>query len=238
MIACGQNQPSESQTDEICEPLNQRHEEIKDTVFQLIDTDIKLPKVNGDIIDQQSWTDKNGTWHCVLTELIDVPNEFAEFRLYKFKENQQGTLLEQQVYIDSISCGAADVVAESDTKKLIISDIDNDNKGEVTFAYTLSCTYDVSPQRRILIVNIDRSMHRLVGYTLDYGPAVPDPNDLNLENYEKDENGYWPPPVTSGRYESEKEFSQLSDTFLIHAKKIWLEILNAEYDIIQKEMKN
>ena len=236
LTACGQNHSSESQADEKSEVLNKSDKEIKETVFQLIDSDINLPEVKGNIVDQQSWIDKIGTWHCVLTELIDVPNEFAEFRLYKFKQDQQGRPLEQQMYIDSTSCGEADIVAESDTKKLIITDIDSNNKAEVTFAYTLSCTYDVSPQRRILIVNIDSSIHKLIGYTLDYGPVIPDTNDLNLKNYEKDEDGYWYPPITAGRYESEDDFSQLSDDFLTHAKNTWLDILKVESVVKQKEM--
>jgi hypothetical protein len=236
LTACGHPYSSESQTDEKNEVLNESNKKIKKIVFQLIDSDINLSEVTGNIVDQQSWVDKTGTWHCLLTELIDVPNEFAEFRLYKFKEYHQGKPIEQQVYIDSTSCREADIVAESNTKKLIITDIDSNNKAEVSFAYTLSCTYDVSPQRRILIVNIDSSNHKLIGYTLGYSPVIPDTNDLNLKNYKKNKDGYWHLPIMAGRYESEDDFNQLPDNFLTHAKNTWLDILKVEYDIKQKEM--
>lgn len=236
LTACGQNSTSEPQFDETNNNLIQSEELNKETKFQLIDQNIQLPSVKGDVVNQQSWIDNNGTWYCLLTELIDAPNEFAEFRLYKFKEDSVGKFIEYYVYVDSISCGEADIVAESDTKKILITDVDKNNEAEVTFAYTLSCTYDVSPQRRILIVNIDSSIHKLVGFTLDYGPLIPDSSDLNLENYEKDEDGYWYPPITAGRYVSEIEFKQLPNAFLTHAKNTWLSILKVEHDIKQKEM--
>lgn len=236
LTACGQNYTSESQSDEDNHNLIQSEEINNETKFQLINQNILLPPVKGDIVSQQSWIDNNGKWHCLLTELIDVPNEFAEFRLYKFKENSIGKFIEYFVYRDSISCGEADIVAESNTKELIVTDVDENDIAEVTFAYTLSCTYDVSPQRRILIVNIDSSLHKLVGFTLDFDSLIPDSNDLSLENYEKDEDDYWYPPITAGRYENEIDFKQLPSTFLTHAKNTWLSILKVEHDFKQKKM--
>jgi hypothetical protein len=234
--ACGQNATSESPTTDAADTIDMSSEDEVRPAFELMIMDMEHPFVEGNIVDRKCWTDRIGTWCCVWTETIDTPNEFAEFRLYKFKEDSILGLQLSHLYLDSMSCGEADIVTRSDTKQLIITDINNDEIGEVTFAYTLSCTYDISPQRRVLVVNLDTIVYKLVGFTLDYGAPVPDTNDLNLEQYPKDEAGFWFEPTTAGRYTNDNDFESLPDIFLIHAKNVWLDILRMEYQQKQKEM--
>jgi len=234
--ACGQNATSESPTIDDTDTVDLPSTDQGRPGFQLRTADIEHPMVKGTVVDRKCWIDRSGTWCCVWTETVDIPNEFAEFRLYKFKEDSIRGFQLGHLYLDSMSCGEADIVAHSDTKQLIITDINKDEIGEVTFAYTLSCTYDISPQRRVLVVNLDTTVYRLVGYTLDYGAPVPDTNDLNLEQYPKDEAGFWFEPTTAGRYTNDNDFESLPDIFLIHAKYVWLDILKREYHEKQKEM--
>ena len=233
LTACVSKPSTESVEKQQIETSVQASDSVEGIVLESMDTKGNLPLVEGTLVDQQSWTDNGGTWYCALTQQIDIPNEFATFRWYKFKQDQNGNLAEFQVYIDSLNCGDADIIAKIDTRKMLLTDLDNDNRAELTFVYTLSCTYDISPQRRILVINRDSSMHKLSGFTLDAFYPIPKENDLNLQNFEKDEDDYWIPPVLAGRYENESDFSSLPDSFLTHAKTIWFNILKTDKEELE-----
>ncbi len=205
-------------------------------IFQMIRLEQRLPNVSGTIVDQRTWTDKNGTWTAIYTEVIDVPNEFAEFRLYKFRQDSRMEWNLNELYVDSLSCGEGDIVAQNDSKSLFISDVDANDVGEVMFAYTLNCTYDVSPQRRVLVLIRDSTIHKLVGNTLDFGSPIPDSTDFNLEKYPKNDYGSWFIPITAGRYHDDNNFENIPDAFLVHAHKLWLDMLTRDYEYMEREM--
>ena len=188
--------------------------------------DIRKENIIGSIVHQQSWTDSRGKWNAIVTiAKSKALEERGEIRFYKFNEDKDGIAELWHEYVDTLSCGEADLVTAVDTKRLIVSDVDGNGLAEVTFVYTLSCTYDVSPQRRLLVMSVDSSVHMLEGYTLDYGSKIPEQQDLTLEKYDKDENGFWDTPITAGRYINKEDFSQLSGRYMAYADSVWMNVL-------------
>ncbi len=211
--------------------------ELRTHRFELMDSTLtELPGIVGKIVDQKTWKDVYGVRHAVLAETINTPDEFGAFRFYVFKNDSNGLPTLHTSYADSLHCGEGDIVVFSDTMELVVTDSDHNNIAEVTFVYTLNCTYDVSPQVRYLITCMDNSFYRIKGYTLDIGSSIPDTSDLSRENYEKDEFDSWFIPHISGRYETDSAFENLHPSVFLNARNLWINVLHKDLKFNSEQM--
>ncbi|MFY0644898.1 MAG: hypothetical protein JXR19_10565 [Bacteroidia bacterium] len=190
--------------------------------------------IAGRVVDQKSWSDKEGTWFSILTETVDIPNETAVFRMYKIRESDEDGLVIHDIYHDSLSCGDADIVAKIDSGDILITDLNKDSMAEMIIVYTLSCTYDISPQKRVLAMNIGNLWHTLEGFTLDYISDVPASDDLDLSNYKQNENGHWTSSQMAGRYINEDSFIDQPVEYIDFARTVWIDILKRDHELMLK----
>jgi hypothetical protein len=95
------------------------------------------------------------------------------------------------------TCGL-DLTAEFIKPSLSVTDLDDDGKGELTFAYRLGCRGDVSPITLKLLLLEDGAKYILRGSTLVQGEG--------------------------GKYRIDRSFRR-APVFLRHAKRVWKKIV-------------
>lgn len=235
VYACSPNEQNESlQENEESEIQTIPRASNSNPSFKILPDDQQPLTVEGQAIARIKWSDKNGTWYSVFTEEINLPNETGCYRVYKFKfDSTTHSVTLFDLYSDSVECEDADVVAYVDKKELLISDLDSDHIGEVTIVYTLGCTWDVSPSRSILVMNVEKEYYKLEGFSLDFPPTIPKTDRLNIEDRTNQDmpDGYFP-----GKYKNDDDFEDLPETYLEYARKTWLQFLELNRAHKLKEM--
>ena len=184
-----------------------------------MEIDINLNKIaelpsdcsyEGNKIDAHSWEDKNGVNYFIRTigEIIASEPEdvYASQYLYAYhytKENSKTDAVLLKETSDFIQDCEFDVVLSHEFDALTLTDIDEDQIGELSFIYRTACISDVSPSNQILIMFEDGDKYSLRGETkvMEVG----------------------------GDFTVGDEFKSAPKGFLTHAEKLWSEHL-VEYD--------
>jgi hypothetical protein len=113
---------------------------------------------------EQVWTWQDGdlqTDGLAVFSSTDVKNGRKIFvQLYRGKG---GKLKEVRLVQDSVTCTDGDMTAAFVDGSATVTDEDTDEVSELTFAYDLNCTTDVSPATRKLILLEGKDKHALRG---------------------------------------------------------------------------
>ncbi|MEO0339855.1 MAG: hypothetical protein AAF242_11625 [Bacteroidota bacterium] len=170
--------------------------------FKVLDSyDFDLSKLSheGEITTIKFWQDAQGDNIVLFTKQEDLTKGEADLFAYHYLIEQENPRLLHDIKDSVTDCADADLLLDFDTEAFSITDLDQDNIGELTFAYKMTCTTDVSPQTLILHLFEGDSDYTLVGDT-----EVP----INAEE-------------TIGGAIRETNFADAPAMFLPHAKDVW-----------------
>lgn len=215
MFACGGGEDTSENTNE--DSNSESNEEVVDEL--VIDISLnkisEFPsecKISGNVVDAYSWSDQNGTNYFIRTineiEFSEGEHDAYQFGTqylwaYHYAEDAKGNFRLLKETTDFIKDCEFDIVLAHELDAIALTDLDEDEIGEISFIYRKACTSDVSPSTQKLIMLEDGNKYPLRGNTqvMDVG----------------------------GDYEVGEEFDGAPDSFLEHAKKMWTEHLT-EYD--------
>ncbi|UKN03020.1 hypothetical protein K6119_05760 [Paracrocinitomix mangrovi] len=219
LLACGAEEGTESDNNSTAD--NSQNEEITDeenSEEELLDIEILLEKVEnvpveceykGQMNDAYTWTDKKGINYFIRTigtvkEENDADFVYTSQNLYAYhyvQKNGNTTLVREVT--DFVEDCEFDLIMGHELGAISLTDIDEDQIGEISFIYRLTCTSDVSPSTQKLIMLEDGEKYPLRGTTrvMDFG----------------------------GEFEAGEEFNKAPNGFLDHATKMWNDNLK-EYD--------
>ncbi len=140
-------------------------------------------KYNGQIVHCLRWEDSNGDNFLLLTEEDRKTKEVSDggyFEIFKSLTwhgyhycnngtNQYGIVRE---FVDFIKDCEFDLELEFMQDYIKITDLDNDNFGEITVIYKMTCTSDVSPWIIKLLMFENGEKFSIKGNTkVEYGPG-------------------------------------------------------------------
>jgi len=131
----------------------------------------KLPKgvkFDGTFTSGLRWTDKNGDNYVIFSNVTkQTDDEVNSVYLYAthYVVND-GKAKNLRVMKDLSEKCDADNVTEFRPNSFSVTDLDNDDVGEVTFAYTVGCVSDVSPLTLKLLVLEGGEKYIIRGETL------------------------------------------------------------------------
>ncbi|MCG8576636.1 MAG: hypothetical protein MI810_17285 [Flavobacteriales bacterium] len=157
-------------------------------------------------VDCHQWTDVNGKNYFVRSLGFPIPTEVRAqlgdptetqyIYAFHYRETSDGISLIHE-YKDSVMACEFDIIMDHVEKCFFVTDLDEDDMGEVTYMYRLSCTSDVSPstQKLHIVEGHDR-------YTVNGNSIVFD---------------------EGGEYELGEEFANAPEGFEEHAIGIWEE---------------
>jgi hypothetical protein len=137
------------------------------TAFNKNDVPMK-DTLKGGIVDGASWTDAEGDHMVVLTQTTQrmvSEKQDQHIRAYCFKKENGAWKPSWQVQ-DGIADCEVDATCEFFPGSLTATDNDNNNIGEVTFLYKLSCKGDVSPDDKKLIMYQGTQKYAIRGETI------------------------------------------------------------------------
>ena len=175
------------------ESENKTTENLK--TFKLLsnsDIDISSLDVQGTVVDKRIWDDKNGQNISIFAE----NGTELYVRHYLIESNE--AKLHSEINDSEKGCDA-DLTLEFDKESISVTDLDNDNSGEITFAYRKACISDVSPKQMNLIMLEEKNQYSLKGQTA-----------VNLGNE----------TLMEAKIDT-TDFSGAPNQFLNHAKQIW-----------------
>jgi hypothetical protein len=121
-------------------------------VYEEADIDqTKLPELAGDIFLEKMWNDENGLNYLLFTKKVTrnerehEPSDVSkELHAYHFKKSGTAMVLMREIKDFVLNC-MHDNTLELIENSVNITDVDNDNYGEVTFMYKLGCRSDITP---------------------------------------------------------------------------------------------
>lgn len=108
-------------------------------------------KYEGKATKAVSWTDDNGENIAIFSRVDDEKNNGAKLQLSHYARTDGKPKLLRDVE-DGIESCEFDMSAEFRDSVLALTDLDADGYGELTFAFALNCTSDVSPGRQHLFM--------------------------------------------------------------------------------------
>jgi hypothetical protein len=201
--------PDESETADTSAPMDFGLRTIDGTAIPDLD-------YSGNLTDCWNWDDKNGANYLIRS--IDEPE-------FKYPEDDGDEIYDQYLHVyhyviddngevrllrdltDFIKDCMFDLIMNH-IDAVMLSDIDNDNYGEIAFGYRLACTSDVSPseQKVLLFENGDKYILRGEAVAIGYG----------------------------GDYEPGNEFDTAPEGFLAQAEKYW-EANKVEFELEDNE---
>ncbi len=171
----------------------------------------KLVKFKGDLLFGKSWTDKLGENLLVFSQKEIIKEENGDEpepdrltrKLYAvhYAKSKDVYKLIREVQDFTTDCGfenRAKIMKESVT----ITDLDKDDFAEITFAYRLGCTSELSPDVLKLIMLENSEKYAIRG-------------DTRVQ--------YRPDEFVGGATDIDSNFDNAPEVFLNHAKSIWKE---------------
>lgn len=171
---------------------NQVQETTKFSIQDKSDNDLSKLNHDGKIVNKRFWQDSNGENIVLFTRKED------ELYIYHYAIISDNVKLLRKVYDFERDCDY-DLTLEFIANSIKITDLDNNNFGEITFAYKKACISDVSPMDLKLIMLENGNKFIVRGRTT-----------VNLGN-EK----------LGGDKNINSSFKNAPDNFLSHANKIW-----------------
>ncbi len=153
-----------------------------------------LSKLNydGKILNKRIWQDANGENITLFTRKGD------ELFVYHYTVNSDNVKLLGKVYEYEKECDY-DLTLEFIEKSINVTDLDNNNIGEITFAYNKACISDVSPLGLKLFMLENGNKYIIRGTTSIDKPGIKIDGTKNVD----------------------RSFNNAPDGFLSHANKIW-----------------
>ncbi|MEL6820421.1 MAG: hypothetical protein AAFP70_01570, partial [Calditrichota bacterium] len=100
----------------------------------------------GNIVYKKAWQDLNGKNIVIFT------NKEHELFAYHYAVKSGEVKLLRRVYDFTEANCEFDLFADFIEKSITVTDLNNDNYGEITFAYQLACISDVSPKQLKLLM--------------------------------------------------------------------------------------
>ena len=157
---------------------------------------------DGKVIHGEAWEDANGKNFVIFTnKKIEhkQPSRSIYLYAYHYADKGDGYKLMRKIQDHEEKCDLA-MHAEFRLKTLEITDLDKDNKAEITFVYRLGCNGDPTPVPMKLMMLEDGEKYAIRGTTLvKMGPEHSYGGEMNVD----------------------ASFKNAPDGFLEHAKKIW-----------------
>ncbi|MBN4082070.1 hypothetical protein JYT21_00040 [bacterium AH-315-B15] len=160
-------------------------------------------------LDCHQWTDANGKNYFlrslgfpVETELRGTDGSPTETQLiyaYHYRETSDGIELVNE-YRDSVVQCEFDIIMDHVKACYFITDLDEDDMGEITFMYRMQCTTDISPSTQVLKIIEGNDVYTITGRSLVF------------------EEG--------GEYELGPEFDNAPEGFKEHAEGIWADFMD------------
>ena len=118
----------------------------------------KLEK-EGNVLYSKVWEDKNGENIVIFTQIPD-----KQLFVYHYAiQNNTPKLLRRVT--DFIKDCEFDYAFELIKSSITVTDLDSNNLGEITFAYKITCTSDVSPWDMKLLMLENSNKYIIRGYT-------------------------------------------------------------------------
>ncbi|NOQ70830.1 MAG: hypothetical protein GQ574_02445 [Crocinitomix sp.] len=188
--------PDESETADTSVPMDLGLRKVK--AVDLPDLDYA-----GNFNDCWYWEDKNGENYFIRTleepqlhpensEGWETTDQYLHVYHYIVSSNAESSLLRDLT--DFVKDCEFDLILYH-LDEIELSDIDNDNYGEITFGYRLNCTSDVSPsdQKVLLYENGDKYILRGTAEAIGYGGEyeVGDEFDSAPEGFLKKAESFW-----------------------------------------------
>lgn len=216
LFACGGDESADETSNESTEESSEEAEVVPE-----VEVDITLVKTedvpeactsSGKTIDAYTWSDLNGVNYFIRTmgELEEHPENEAGYATasrylyaYHWVKAADGTFELKKETTDFVKDCEFDLNMSHELDAISLTDLDEDQIGEISFIYRLTCTSDVSPSTQKLIMLEDGNKYPLRGTTQVMG--------------------------FGGEYEVGDEFDSAPEGFLDHAKELWSQHL-AEYD--------
>ena len=216
LVGCGDS--SEEATNESNDSDSKNHqveveqEKIIDISLTKLDEVPSKCEVTGNIVDAYTWMDENGTNYFIrtITEIdMAYPQSDGDevnsqyLYAYHYCKDEIGETILLKETIDFVKDCEFDIVLSHELDALTLTDIDENNIGEITFIYRTACTSDVSPSTQKLIMLENGNKYPLRGTTkvMEMG----------------------------GGFEAGDEFIDAPDGFLSHAEELWSQNI-VEYD--------
>lgn len=167
-------------------------------------------KYKGKIIRGEAWEDANGENLLIFTEKevkhkgsseYDPPSQSKYIYAYHFADKGDGYKEIRMIQDYTEKCDLA-LTAEFRFKTLNITDIDKDNKAEITFAYWLDCSGDLGHSTMKLMMLEDGEKYAIRGTTTISA-------------------GHYGPEDIPGEQNIDASFKNAPEGFLDFAKQIW-----------------
>ena len=169
----------------------------KETVeFKILDNSLRdLAELNykGKIVHKKFWLDSKGENIVLFTK------EAHEIFAYHYVIKSGNIRLLREVYDFSEEGCEYDLFADFIEKSITVSDLDNNDIGEITFAYKLACISDVSPLGLKLLILENGNKYIIRGST-----------KISMGDF-----------IIGGDKEIDPSFKKAPSNFLEHANKIW-----------------
>ncbi len=166
---------------------------------------VDLPDLDydGNFTDCWTWDDKNGENYLVrsIEEMeLNYPEEDGwesydqNLHVYHYSKSGTGEIILLRDLTDFVKDCEFDLIMNH-LDAVELSDIDNDNYGEIIFGYRLHCTSDVSPsnQKVLLFENGDKYILRGTSVAMGYGGEYTPGDEFNSgpEGFLEKAENYW-----------------------------------------------
>jgi len=171
--------------------------------FSMLDRpnyDISKLKYNGKIVHQRIWQDANGENIALFTRKKN------ELFAYHYAVNSNVAKELRKVYDFEKQC-EFDLFLEFIENSIQVTDLDNNNFGELTFAYKKACISDVSPKDLKLLMLENGNKFIIRGTTLIEMPGA------KIDDTKK----------------VDASFDNAPASFLTHAVSVWDKVKNEKY---------
>ena len=182
IFSCGRS--SENNADE--NPSTEKNETVEE-VLEMFDLNlnkiVEIPSdcdIEGTTVDAYSWVDNNGINYFIRTmgelKAVEPEDEYADVTasqyLYAYhftRENNSADAILVKETIDFVKDCEFDLILSHELDAITLTDIDEDEVGEITFIYRTGCTSDVSPSTQKLIMLENGDKYPLRGQTKSDG---------------------------------------------------------------------
>ena len=173
------NQIQEIQEQSLLDKLErQENDDLKSTSFEILNVSKYNPdrlQYQGKVIYEKSWQDFNGE------NIVLFTTNKEELFVYHYAVKNKNVRQLRKVYDFEKNCDA-DLLIKFIERSIVISDLDQDNYGEITFAYKKGCRSDVSPLTLKLLTLENGEKYIIRGSTLiDFGGGAPYGGEKNID---------------------------------------------------------
>ncbi len=139
LLSCGSSENKDSENEKVASQQKVIEKETPFSVKTTSSFDIAKLEKEGTILYSKIWEDTNGENIAMFTQ---VPDKQLFVYHYAIKDNAPKLL---RKVTDFIKDCEFDYGFEFIQSSIAVTDLDKNNLGEVTFAYKITCTSDVSP---------------------------------------------------------------------------------------------